>query len=90
LTLRTIIRSRNNPTAYSATLSLALSGEASAEAVRLILAGSGGNAHRLSQPLQRIQRDVNVLLNHASLTMDRFLEQAGRGLLGLGFTIPAF
>jgi GTP cyclohydrolase II len=71
-------------------LSLALSGEASAEAVRLIMAGSGGNAHRLSHPLQRIQRDVNVLLNHPTLTMDPILEQAGRGLLGLGFTIPAF
>lgn len=71
-------------------LSLALSGEASAEAVRFIMAGSGGNAHRLSHPLQRIQRDVNVLLNHASLTMDPVLEQAGRGLLGLGFTVPAF
>jgi GTP cyclohydrolase II len=70
-------------------LSLALSGEASAEAVRLVMTGSGGSVHRLSHPLQRIQRDVNVLLNHASLTMDPILEQAGRGLLGLGFTIPA-
>ncbi|PTT67330.1 GTP cyclohydrolase [Arthrobacter sp. HMWF013] len=70
-------------------LSLGLSGAASAEAVRLILTGSGGSVHRLSHPLQRIQRDVNVLLNHASLTMDPILEQAGRGLLDLGFTIPA-
>ena len=71
-------------------LSLALSGEASAEAVRLIMTGSGGSAHRLSHPLQRIQRDVNVLLNHPTLSMDLILEQAGRGLLGIGFTIPAF
>lgn len=70
-------------------LSLGLSGAASAEAVRLILTGSGGSVHRLSHPLQRIQRDVNVLLNHTSLTMDPVLEQAGRGLLDLGFTIPA-
>jgi GTP cyclohydrolase II len=70
-------------------LSLGLSGEASAEAIRLILTGSGGSVHRLSHPLQRIQRDVNVLLNHASLTMDPILEQAGRGLLDLGFSIPA-
>lgn len=70
-------------------LSLGLSGAASAEAVRLILTGSGGSVHRLSHPLQRIQRDVNVLLNHTSLTMDPILEQAGRGLLDLGFTIPA-
>ncbi|AXJ10950.1 GTP cyclohydrolase II RibA [Arthrobacter sp. PM3] len=71
-------------------LSLALSGEASAEAVRLVLAGSGGSVHRLSHPLQRIQRDVNVLLNHAALTRDPILEQAGRGLLGLGFSVPSF
>lgn len=70
-------------------LSLGLSGGASAEAVRLILTGSGGSVHRLTHPLQRIQRDVNVLLNHASLTMDPILEQAGRGLLDLGFSIPA-
>lgn len=71
-------------------LSLALSGEASAEAVRMIMLGSGGSVHRLSHPLQRIQRDVNVLMNHAALTRDPVLEQAGRGLLGLGFTVPSF
>ena len=71
-------------------LSLALSGEASAEAVRVIMLGSGGSVHRLSHPLQRIQRDVNVLMNHAALTRDPVLEQAGRGLLGLGFSVPSF
>ncbi|KIS27470.1 GTP cyclohydrolase [Arthrobacter sp. SPG23] len=71
-------------------LALALSGNASAEAVRLIMAGSGGSAHRLSNPLQQIQRDVDVLLNHPTLAMDPILEQAGRGLLGLGFTVPSF
>ena len=71
-------------------LSLALSGEASAEAVRLVAAGSGGSAQRLAHPLQRIQRDVNVLLSHPTLAIDPILEQAGRGLLGLGFTVPSF
>ena len=71
-------------------LSLALSGEASAEAVRVVMAGSGGSVHRLSHPLQRIQRDVNVLMNHAALSRDPVLEQSGRGLLGLGFTVPSF
>jgi GTP cyclohydrolase II len=71
-------------------LSLALSGEAAEEAVRLSVSGSGGSAHRLSHPLQRIQRDVNVLLNHPTLSRDPILEQAGRGLLGLGFTVPSF
>ena len=71
-------------------LSLALSGEASAEAVRLVAAGSGGSAQRLAHPLQRIQRDMNVLLSHPTLAIDPILEQAGRGLLGLGFTVPSF
>ena len=71
-------------------LSLALSGEASAEAVRVVMAGSGGSVHRLSHPLQRIQRDVNVLMNHAALARDPVLEQSGRGLLGLGFTVSSF
>ncbi|WP_309304110.1 GTP cyclohydrolase II RibA [Arthrobacter sp. CJ23] len=71
-------------------LALALSGEASAEAVRLVTSGSGGSIHRLAHPLQRIQRDVNVLLNHPTLTIDPILEQAGRGLLGLGYTVPSF
>jgi GTP cyclohydrolase II len=71
-------------------LSFALSGEASAQAVTMIMAGSGGSAHRLSHPLQRIQRDVGVLLNHPTLATDPILEQAGRGLLGLGLTVPSF
>jgi GTP cyclohydrolase II len=71
-------------------LSFALSGEASAQAVSMIMAGSGGSAHRLSHPLQRIQRDVGVLLNHPTLATDPILEQAGRGLLGLGLTVPGF
>ncbi|MCX6500739.1 MAG: acyl-CoA dehydrogenase family protein [Arthrobacter sp.] len=71
-------------------LSLALSGEASADAVRLVMAGSGGSVHRLTHPLQRIQRDVNVLVNHPTVAIDPVLEQSGRGLLGLGFTVPTF
>ncbi|MEV7635881.1 GTP cyclohydrolase II RibA [Pseudarthrobacter enclensis] len=71
-------------------LALALSAEASQEAVRTVLAGSGGSAHRLAHPLQRIQRDVGVLLNHPTLGIDPIMEQAGRGLLGLGFTSASF
>lgn len=71
-------------------LSFALSGEAAAQAVNLIMARSGGSAHRLSHPLQRIQRDVGVLLNHPTLATDPILEQAGRGLLGLGLSVSSF
>lgn len=71
-------------------LSLALSAEAAQDVVRLAVAGSGGSIHRLSHPLQRIQRDTGVLLNHPTLVIDPILEQAGRGLLGLGVTVPSF
>jgi GTP cyclohydrolase II len=71
-------------------LSLALSAEAAQETVRLAVAGSGGSVHRLSHPLQRIQRDVSVLLSHPTLGIDPILEQAGRGLLGMEFTTPSF
>ncbi|MEW1804832.1 GTP cyclohydrolase II RibA [Pseudarthrobacter sp. NPDC080039] len=71
-------------------LSLALSAESAQEAVRLAVAGSGGSVHRLANPLQRIQRDVSVLLGHPTLGIDPILEQAGRGLLDLGFTVRSF
>lgn len=71
-------------------LALAMSAQAAQEAVRLIMAGSGGGAHRLSHPLQRIQRDLGVLLAHPTLGLDPVLEQAGRGLLGTGFTVSSF
>lgn len=71
-------------------LALALSADASAQAVNMVMAGSGGSVHRLAHPLQRIQRDVGVLLNHPTLAMDPILEQSGRGLLGLGISVPAF
>lgn len=71
-------------------LALSLSAQASQDAVRLIMAGSGGGAHRLSHPLQRIQRDLSVLLSHPTLGLDPVLEQAGRGLLDIGFTVPSF
>ncbi|MDQ0865128.1 hypothetical protein QF036_002709 [Arthrobacter globiformis] len=33
---------------------------------------------------------MNVLLNHPTLSLDPILEQAGRGLLGLSFTVSSF
>jgi GTP cyclohydrolase II len=71
-------------------LSLALSAASAQEAVQLAVSGSGGSVHRLSHPLQRIQRDVGVLVNHPTLSIDPILEQSGRGILGLGFTVPGF
>lgn len=69
-------------------LALLYSGEASTRALELITLGSGAGQQRLGAPLQRIQRDFHILRSHATLVPDPILEQAGRGLLGLGFTIP--
>lgn len=71
-------------------LALSLSAQASQDALRRIMAGAGGGAHRLSHPLQRIQRDMGVLMSHPTLGLDPILEQAGRGLLGFGFTVRSF
>ena len=58
--------------------------------VHHITAASGRSAHRLTRPLQRVQRGMNVLLSHPTLRADPIVEQAGRGLLGLGFTVSSF
>lgn len=71
-------------------LSVTLSGEASADAVRLIMAGSGGSAQRLSHPLQRIQRATYCSTTQHWRWIRSLSRQAGRGLLGLGFTTPAY
>jgi 3-hydroxy-9,10-secoandrosta-1,3,5(10)-triene-9,17-dione monooxygenase len=46
-------------------------------------AAAGGSIHFLSEPLQRIQRDLNTLSGHAIFDMDRAAEAAGR--LAVGF-----
>ncbi|KNH17846.1 GTP cyclohydrolase [Arthrobacter sp. ZBG10] len=62
-------------------LLLGLSADAAQDAVRLVMAGSGAGVHRLAHPLQRIQRDIGVLVNHPTLSLDPILERAGRDLL---------
>jgi 3-hydroxy-9,10-secoandrosta-1,3,5(10)-triene-9,17-dione monooxygenase len=46
-------------------------------------AAAGGSIHFLSEPMQRIQRDINTLSGHAIFDMDRAAEASGR--LAVGF-----
>jgi GTP cyclohydrolase II len=55
----------------------------SAEVVREITASSGGSCYFESSPLQRMQRDAEVLKSHASLDWDRGSQIAGKVALGL-------
>jgi len=54
-----------------------------AEAVQICAVGAGAGAQALSDPLQRIQRDVNTMIAHALYDPDLVYEQEGRALLGL-------
>jgi 3-hydroxy-9,10-secoandrosta-1,3,5(10)-triene-9,17-dione monooxygenase len=53
------------------------------EAVRLVTDASGASAHFLSDPLQRIVRDVNMATSHLAHDFETLAEQHGRSLLGI-------
>jgi alkylation response protein AidB-like acyl-CoA dehydrogenase len=53
------------------------------DAVRLIIDNSGSSVHYLTDPLQRISRDVNVVCSHLIQDFESLAEQHGRSLLGL-------
>ena len=53
------------------------------EIVRDITASSGGSCYFETSPLQRMQRDVEVLKSHASLDWDRGCQMSGKVALGL-------
>ena len=53
------------------------------EVISLVCAGAGASVYQLSQPLQRLQRDVEVLKGHVVFDWDRTTELAGRIELGL-------
>ena len=48
----------------------------------MIAAASGASAHRLSDPIQRARRDVEVMAGHVAFDLDSTLDNAGRALLG--------
>jgi alkylation response protein AidB-like acyl-CoA dehydrogenase len=53
------------------------------DAVRLIVDNSGSSVHFLTDPLQRILRDVNIASSHIIQDFDLLAEQHGREMLGL-------
>ena len=53
------------------------------EILRNITSSSGGSCYFESSPLQRMQRDVEVLKSHASLDWDRASQMSGKLALGL-------
>ena len=55
----------------------------SRSAISTVCEGSGASIYALSSPLQRIQRDVEVLKGHVVFDWDRSAELAGRTQLGM-------
>ena len=56
------------------------------EAVNLVCSAAGSSAHRLDNPLQRAQRDINTMSNHVVFELDAATEQRGRVMLGMPLT----
>ena len=52
------------------------------EAVRTICDAAGSSAHNLTNPIQRIMRDVNVMASHTLYDWDTSSELYGRAILG--------
>lgn len=57
---------------------------ASQSIIGAVCDGAGASIYRLSSPLQRLQRDVEVLKGHVIFDWDRTAELAGRFALGFG------
>ena len=53
------------------------------QAANLILQGAGASIHALSNPMQRLVRDVNVACSHQLHEFDELAEPYGRMLFGL-------
>ena len=53
-----------------------------------VIAGSGAGAHMSDSPLQRIQRDINMLSCHTVFDLDIGGEQCGRTMIGLAPNVP--
>lgn len=58
------------------------------DVARDLFEASGANAHHLSEPMQRIHRDVHTIAAHTVFDMEIIAEQAGRIALGMDPTIP--
>jgi alkylation response protein AidB-like acyl-CoA dehydrogenase len=53
------------------------------EVVNTIMNAAGGSSYFVSMPLQRIQRDLEVLKSHAMFDWDRVAQLQGRATLGI-------
>ncbi|MCU1344151.1 MAG: acyl-CoA dehydrogenase, partial [Acidimicrobiia bacterium] len=51
--------------------------------ISTIMSAAGGSSYFLEAPLQRIQRDVEVLKSHAMFDWDRTAQLQGRLRLGM-------
>jgi alkylation response protein AidB-like acyl-CoA dehydrogenase len=60
------------------------------DAVRLVVDNSGSSVHFLTDPLQRILRDVNIASSHVIQDFEVLAEQHGCALLGLEPTTTMF
>jgi alkylation response protein AidB-like acyl-CoA dehydrogenase len=58
------------------------------EAVDILFGASGGSALALSNPMQRIARDVRAVCQHAAYNLHTNLEAYGRVMLGLSPNLP--
>lgn len=65
-------------------LAAAASVRASRSVIGTVCEGAGASVYQLSSPLQRLQRDVEVLKGHVIFDWDRTAELAGRFALGQG------
>jgi alkylation response protein AidB-like acyl-CoA dehydrogenase len=65
-------------------LAAAATVRASRSVIGTVCEGAGASVYRLSSPLQRLQRDVEVLKGHVIFDWDRTAELAGRFALGFG------
>jgi alkylation response protein AidB-like acyl-CoA dehydrogenase len=76
---------RTPPLAAAASLRLASSRicRLARDGVQTMMDGGGSSVHHTSHPLQRIQRDIDVLKSHNYLHWDGASTQAGHALLGL-------
>jgi alkylation response protein AidB-like acyl-CoA dehydrogenase len=63
-------------------LSAAATVRASRQVISTVCEGAGASVYALSSPLQRLQRDVEVLKGHVIFDWDRTAELAGRHALG--------
>jgi alkylation response protein AidB-like acyl-CoA dehydrogenase len=54
------------------------------EAIGIVCDGMGSSSYKLSDPLQRFRRDLDVIANHAFMDYDQIAERSVRFILGLG------